>query len=382
MTRRERPVRILHVVHTMSRAGLETWLMHVLRRIDRERFRMDFMVQDESKGHYDNEIEALGGRVIHCVPRRKPLSHLRDFRRILREHGPYDIVHSHFHHYNGFALRLAHGAGVPVRISHSHNDYSPFDRSRGRLWQANIGLMRRWIYRYATVGLAASQEAARSLFGENWQKDPRLRLLYYGIDMNPFHEPVDASAVRAELGIPEGAFVVGHVGRFNEQKNHRFLVDIAAEAAKRDPGLRVLLVGNGPLRPEIERRAAQAGISGKTIFAGVRSDIPRLTKGAMDAFLLPSFYEGLPLVGIEAQSAGLPFVVSDAVSPEMDVVHPQIERLSLSQPASEWAEAVLSTRGEASPEKRAEALRSMEESYLNIESSVREVGKVYGGYKV
>lgn len=375
----EKPVRILHIVHTMGRAGLETWLMHVLRRIDRDRFRMDFMVQGESKGDYDAEIRSLGSKVIPCAPRRRPPAHFRDFRRILGEEGPYDVVHSHFHHYNGFALRLANEAGVPIRIAHSHNDYSPYDASRSRLRQAGFRLMRRWIFRYATAGLAASQEAARSLFGEQWQKDPRLRLLYYGIDMAPFHEPVDSSSLRAELGIPEGAFVVGHVGRFTEQKNHRFLVEIVAEMARRNPDFHVLLVSDGPLRPEIERRIAQKGLTGKVTFAGVRSDIPRLMKGAMDSFLLPSFYEGLPLVGIEAQAAGLPFVVSDIVSPEMDVAHPLIRRLSLSQPASEWAETVLATRGEASPESRAEALRPVENSPLNIETSVREVEKAYGG---
>ena len=374
------PTRILHVVGAMGRSGVETWLMHVLHHLDRERFRMDFMVQATKKTAYDDEIQELGSRIFRCSHRRQLVKHDRDFRRILRDQGPYDVIHCHLHYYNGYALRRGRQAGIPIRIAHSHNDFSPAYEGRSVLWKMYANVMRLWISEDATVGLAASREAARSLFGPAWEADSRLRILYYGVDLKPFHDAaeVDPAATRAELGMPADAFVMGHVGRFFEQKNHEFLVDIASEVIKREPTAYLLMVGNGPLRPAIERRVAEAEIGDRVIFAGVRPDVPRLMLGAMDVFVLPSFFEGLPVVGIEAQAAGLPFVLSDVISEEMDVAHPLIHRLSLSQPASVWAETILAARN-AGLFARQKALRLMEESHFNIDSSSRELERVYGG---
>jgi glycosyltransferase involved in cell wall biosynthesis len=372
--------RVLQVVgHGMVRDGVQTWLMHILRHIDRERFRMDFVVEREGMA-YDDEIRSLGSRIIVCPHHRRVPIHARNFGQILRDKGPYDVVHSHFHHYNGLILRWARQAGVPVRIAHSHTDYSQDDRKRGVLWRMiYVNLMRQLLVQNATVGLAVSRKAASALYGAAWEADPRWRILYYGIDLKPFQSTVDATAVRAELGIPADTFVVGHVGRFDEQKNHRFLVKIAAEIARYEPRVRFLLVGDGPLRPIIEQQVAQAGIVDKVVFAGVRSDVPRLMLGAMDVFVFPSFYEGLPLVGIEAQAAGLPLILSDDVSEEVGVINPLIQRLSLSQPASLWAQAVLAVKDTIPPITQRDALKLLEESHFTIAHSVRELEAVYAG---
>jgi glycosyltransferase involved in cell wall biosynthesis len=362
----------------MVRGGIETWLMHVLRSIDRERFRMDFVV--EQKGcAYDEEVQALGSRIIHCPHRRQPLAYARRFMQILRNQGPYDVVHSHYHYYSGYVCRLARHAKVPIRIAHSHNDYSQDPRERVALWHIYVYLMRRWLVHNATIGLAASREAAASLYGTGWEADPHWRLLYYGVDLNPFRINIDSYATRAELGIPADAFVVGHVGRFDEQKNHSFLVDIAAELAQREPKVRVLLVGDGPLRPAIKERVVQAGILDKFIFTGERSDIARLMLGAMDVFVLPSHHEGLPLVGIEAQAAGLPFVMSDAITKEVCVVSPLIQQLSLSQSASAWAEAILAKRNAPPSIDRRDALNLIEKTGFDVSFSVGELEGVYEG---
>jgi glycosyltransferase involved in cell wall biosynthesis len=184
-----------------------------------------------------------------------------------------------------------------------------------------------------------------------------LRVLYCGIDLLPFRATVDPVAVRAGLGIPADALVVGHVDRFREVKNHTFLVDIAVELAKREPRMRLLLIGDGPLRPAIERQAKKGGVGEKIFFAGVRSDISRLMLGAMDVFVLPSLHEGLPIVGIEAQAAGLPFILSDVVSEETDVVDSLVRRLSLSQPASAWAEEIVAMKRFPPPVAQQNAVR-------------------------
>src|SRR6266852_3082574 len=144
------PTRILHVLGAMNRAGAETWLMHVLRNIDRDRFRMDFMVHTERRGDYDDEIELLGSRVLVCAPPSNPVAYARAFLRILREHGPYDAVHSHVHHFSGLVLRLARSAGVRTRIAHSHSDTTKLDAQSSLSRRLYLWSGRRWIRRHAS----------------------------------------------------------------------------------------------------------------------------------------------------------------------------------------------------------------------------------------
>jgi glycosyltransferase involved in cell wall biosynthesis len=371
-------LRVLHVVGGMNRGGIETWLMHVLRQADRGRCRMDFVVHTDRPCAYDDEIRALGGRILPCpAPNRTPpWGYSRAFRRLLAEHGPYDVVHSHLHFYGGNVLRLAHKAGVPVRIAHSHCDVSSAEARGGVLRRGYRGLMRHWVRRHATAGLAASRLAAADLFGPAWESDPRWRIFYCGIDLSPFHE-ADAAALRPNLGQPEGAFVIGHVGRFAEQKNHAFLVEIAAEVAHRDPQMHLLLVGEGELRAAVEEQVRRAGLAGRVTFAGARPDVPRLMLHAMDVFVLPSLYEGLPVVGLEAQAAGLPLVTSDAVTPEVARVPHLVRRLPLSAPASAWADAVLAARDGRRDAARREALAIMAGGPFDIRASVRELERLY-----
>lgn len=370
-------VRVLQFVGWgMLHGGIETWLMHVLRNIDRERFRIDFVV--EAEGNYDDEVRALGSKIIFTPHHRRPLAFKRNFEWIMRNHGPYDVVHSHYYFYSGYILQLARQSGVRIRVVHSHNDFTKYSSEQGIFWQGYYNLMRRWISWYSTNGLAVSREAAAAMFGPNWEADPRWQVFYCGIDLNPFRIPYDPVAVRTELGIPADTFVVGHVGRFFDQKNHTFLVDIAAELIKREPKARFLLIGDGPLRPGIEQRVIQAGIADKCIFAGRRNDVARLMLGAMDAFVLPSLFEGLPLVGMEVQAAGLPFVMSDTITEEVDIVKPLIQRLPLSRAASVWAETILATRRNIIPSiTQREAMIAVERSKFSIGSSVRELEKIY-----
>lgn len=371
--------RILHVVGGMNRGGAETWLMHVLRHIDRDQFQMDFLVHTEQPCAYDDEIRALGSRIIPCLHPSRPFSYARNLTKILRDCGPYDIVHSHVHHYGGHVLRIAHQAGVPMRIAHSHSDTSNVEARAGLPRRLYLALMSRWIATHATHGLAASRKAAAALYGPAWEGDPRWRILYCGIDLEPFAQPVDRDAVRQELNIPLDAFVVGHVGRFVEPKNHLFFVDIAAEIVKREPAAYFLLVGDGPLRTKIEEKVARMDLAEHFIFTGVRSDIPRLMLGAMDVFLFPSLYEGLGLVLVEAQAAGLPSVVSDVVPEEAAVIKPSVQSLSLAQSVPIWADAVLAQTKRGASISQSDALKITEQSPFNIQRSVEQLVSVYCG---
>ena len=369
-------LRILHVVGGMSSGGIETWLMHVLRHIDRDRFEMDFLVHTTEECHYDDQVRALGSRIIPCPDAHQPWIYGGKFKKILREYGPYDIVHSHIHHFSGYVLRLAKQAGIPIRISHSHNDTSSNQAKAGFKRRLYLKLMRRWINRYSTIGLACSHQAAASFFGTDWAADPRWQALYYGINLKPFQEAIDPIAVRQELAIPEDAFVIGHVGRFVEQKNHKFLLEIVAEVAKREPKTRLVLIGDGSLRPEIEQQATLLGLRDCTIFAGIRPDVPRLMR-AMNTFLLPSLFEGLGLVLIEAQTAGVPCIFSDLIPQEVDLVKPLVQRLSLSQSAEEWTEAILAQTSAETKMSQSEALALVETSKFNIETAVTKLENIY-----
>jgi glycosyltransferase involved in cell wall biosynthesis len=273
-------------------------------------------------------------------------------------------------------LRLAAREGVPLRIVHSHNDVSTSDARAGFVRRQYLFLMRDWIEGYATCGLGASERATRALFGRDYRNDGRWRALLYAIDLTPFEGTVDRTSVRQELGIPANAFVLGHVGRFVAQKNHLFLLDLLAVLSRLDPSTVLLLVGDGPDRPDIEARASALGMRPRVLFTGVRDDVPRLMKGGMDVFALPSHFEGLGLVVVEAQAAGLPCVISDVVPEEADVVSSLVRRLPVSAGPRAWAEAVRAMSS-ASSSSLELALSAVKASPFNIHRGVRDLESLY-----
>lgn len=378
-TRSTKPIRILHVVGGMDRGGAETWLMHILRNIDRQRFQMDFLAPEDRHYAYTDELQALGSQIFSCAlfePSR-PWRYATNFKKILLEHGPYDAIHVHVHHFSGYVLRLARQAGIKTRIIHSHIDTSSIEAQANWKRKLYTGLMTSSIAKNSTVGLATSRMAAADLLGSAWENDPRWRTLYCGIDLAPFHEPVVPADVRAEFGIPADTLVIGHIGRFEPQKNHHFLVEIAAEIAKREPNMRLLLIGTGSLLPAMQAKVDRMGLADLVIFGSVRTDIPRLMKGLMDVFLFPSLYEGLGLVLVEAQAAGLPCILADIVPEEADLVPPLIHRIPLTTSAADWADAVLTKRNDLHPITQSDALEIVSQSVFNIEVSVKELTEFY-----
>jgi glycosyltransferase involved in cell wall biosynthesis len=379
-------VRVLHVLGSMNPGGIESWLMHVMRNIDRSRFQMDFLVHTDKRGAYDEELQALGSRLLPLPMRgrdilQRPWTYVHKFQKILRRYGPHDIIHSHVDGFSGFVLRLAHRNGIPVRIAHSHCvvDGSLNASKQNWLRRYYVSLMKRWVSRYATHGLACSGTAAAFLFGESWQEDPRWRCLYYGIDLDAFRVDVDRAAVRAEFGIPSGALVLGQVGRLVEPRNQAFMLEVAAEALKRRSDAWILLVGDGHMRSAVENKVRALGILDRTVLAGTRLDVARLMVGAMDLFVHPSRCDGVPMVILEAQAAALPCVMSDVVAEEADVAKSLLTRLSLSTPPKVWAEAALRAFIPERGRRRGECLAQMEHSHFNIKVSVEQLAKFYEG---
>jgi glycosyltransferase involved in cell wall biosynthesis len=373
------PKRILHVVRRMDPGGAETWLMHVLRASDRERLQMDFLVHTREEAAYDREIEARQSRILRCTRPVSSPEYAAEICRLIRRNGPYDAIHSHVYHFSGYLLMLARWLAVPARIAHSHNDVLPQDRAAGCTRRGYAGVMQRLIRSCATHMVGASRVAARALFGASWEKDSRGRVLHCGIDLTSFPRNAARHAARlrarAEWGVEADACLIGHVGRFDQQKNQPFLIEVASEVARRHADVRFVLVGTGPLQEQVRARAAALGISGRVIFAGVRSDVPEVL-AAMDAFVFPSLSEGLGLALVEAQAAGLPCVVSSAVPEEADVVPELIRRVSPKEVCSRWADALDAVRAGSRPVP-GECLTRVENCDFNIARSTEALYRLY-----
>lgn len=327
------PVRILQVVTIMNRGGLETMLMNVYRQIDRQQMQFDFLVHRMERGHYDDEIEEMGGRIYRLPPIR-PGSYRMYFRRLhqfFAVHPEYRIVHSHINENSGFVLGAAKRAGVPCRIAHSHLSDLGLD----------VKLPFRLYARYVMRGqpshyFACSHQAGRWLFGEAHP----VTVLPNAVDVEQFRcNPSVRREVREELGAGE-RLVIGHIGRFNKQKNHHFLLEIFHALYQKHPESMLVLAGDGPLRPVIEKKVRKFGLESHVAFLGVRKDVSRLMQG-FDVFLFPSLFEGLPVVMVEAQAAGLRCIVADTITREADVSG-RVEFYSLRQSAEAWADRILS----------------------------------------
>lgn len=325
---RQTPLRVLHVVTNMDRGGLETLIMNYYRRMNRDRIQFDFLVHRDIPADYDAEILSLGGR-IYRLPRLNPFSpgYLLQLDRFFSEHREYRIVHCHLDCMAGIPLKAAKKHGVPVRIAHSHNSNQTKD------WKYPIKLVcKRRIAAHATALFACSEAAGRWMFGGR-----DFLVMNNAIDAATYtYQPQIREEVRRELGLDAEALVVGHVGQFRPQKNHRFLLDVFA---KLPPSARLLLVGDGMLRSELERQAKALGVFDRVIFAGVRADVNRLLQ-AMDVFVFPSLFEGLGIALIEAQAAGLPCLISDGI-PFACRVTDSVEPMGLDLSTDDWAAAVL-----------------------------------------
>ncbi len=345
------PTRVLQVVTKMDRGGLETFVMNMYRKMDRDRVQFDFLCHRDGRFAYDGEIESLGGR-IYQVPRCNPFDprYLRSVDSFFAAH-PYRVVHSHIDCMSALPLAAAARHGAVVRIAHSHNSRQDKD------FKYPLKMVcKRFIRREATDLFACGVEAGRWMFGTD-----NFTVIRNAIDVDAYaFDEARRERKRSELGIDPSALVVGHVGRFDPVKNHAFILEVFAELLRNHPGAVLLLAGDGGLRVDMERRASEFGMAGSVRFLGVRSDVPDLMQ-AMDVFLMPSIYEGLPLVLIEAQASGLLCLISEQIPFDCDIVPNGVARLSLSEGANVWAQ-------------RLDSLLSFEHSRTHGASFVREAG--------
>jgi glycosyltransferase involved in cell wall biosynthesis len=372
-------IRVLQVVGSLATGGIETWLTHVHRHVDRTRFHIDYLVHTSLRSHYTDAVTALGATIYHCPSPRNPLRYVPSLIVTLKRHGPFDVVHSHVQHFSGVVLLAARAAGVPVRVAHCHAAGLPQDSYPSLPRHLYTSLAGRWIRRYATHKLSASHASASALFGSDPAPDGSYQVLYNGIDLEPFRDPDDRASVRAEWGISATALIAGHVGSFIPVKNHELLLRSFARLKKQVPDAWLLLVGDGPLCRSIHALARALECDQQIVFTGVRHDVPRLMR-AMDVFLFPSFSEGLGLVALEAQAAGLPVIASEGVPQEVSVIPELMTWVPAATPDA-WVTAILNTMSRPQPVTPQDAHALMEASPFNIARSVRGLEDIYSsGY--
>jgi glycosyltransferase EpsF len=331
-------VKILHVLRSFEIGGIETWLSGLVKLADRKAYKFEFLLTDGHQGCLENAISEAELPIHRIEIGESTLNWMLRLRRFLRDESEFDAVHSHFHLGSGVVLAAARLANVPLRFAHLHTITS---NQASRLGDGEKVEMssRKLIMSCATHFIGASDLALVSFLGPDWSTRLNARKVLYGIDVDAFYAArANRKRVRSKLGIAEGTLVIGNVGRFVPFKNQKFLLPIYQCLVKRDVPAYLLMIGDGPTRPEIEAQAKKLS-SGSIRFLGERTDIPDLLS-AMDVFVFPSWTEGLGIVALEAQAAGLPVVASNTLPDEVDVVPGAVMRLSLNNPPSTWASEV------------------------------------------
>lgn len=342
------PIRILHVLGGTGLGGAESRIMDLYRQMDREEIQFDFLVHSGAIKHagddtsvrkpqfYDEEITKMGGQ-IYVLPKFKVYNYFtyrKAVRAFFAKHPDFKVVQGHMTSTASIYLPIAKRAGIPVTVAHSRS------AGTGRGLKAiATKVLRRNLYRRADYCFACSELAGIDAFGKEWVNAGNVRIIHNAIDAEKFiYQPPIRNEIRKRLNI-ENQFVVGHVGRFDLPKNHPYLIEVFAALCSLRKDAVLLLLGDGPEKKKIEQKCERLGIKGRVLFMGNQKQ-PEEYYQAFDFFLLPSFYEGLPGVLIEAQAAGLRCLVSDTVTTEAQAAD-LVTYLSIEEPAEVWAKKIV-----------------------------------------
>lgn len=325
-------IRILQVVSNMDRAGIETMLMNYYRHIDRNEIQFDFLCNKTKPGDYDSEILSMGGRIFH-TPGLNPFKYgkyLRYMKKLFTEHPEYNIIHAHNDAFVFYSLYAAKRNNIPTRISHVHSAAFTIDYK----WPLKV-LCRLLIPSACTHKWACGKKAGTFYYGNNAEFHVHNNAIE--IEQYVYNAGI-RTKLRKEYGL-EDNIVIGHAGRFMWQKNHTFLIDIFAEIHKREPKSKLILLGEGSRMNTIKNKVAKLGLADAVLFMGNVNNASEWYQ-AFDMFILPSQWEGMPVVGVEAQAADLPVIFSDDITDEVNLL-PSTVFMSRKLPASVWAEKCL-----------------------------------------
>lgn len=331
------PLRLLCIVGSMDAGGAETFLMKVYRELDKSKFQMDFYVSASHKGVYEDEIIRMGGRIFKSIPKSKGfLKSFNNLVKVVKRQKYHYVMRVSQHSISTLDLLAAKMGGAKVLIYRSSNS------------NTGGGKLNRFLHKsflllpiiFAKVKIAPSTEAGIFMFGKRSVKKKQVNIIKNGIPIKSFIFDINKRKnIRNKLNLDDNVFLVGHVGRFTSQKNHTFLLEVFSKIIKNNKNSRLLLIGIGELENKVKERIKDLGLEEKVIFLGVRNDVPDLMMG-MDCFIFPSLYEGMPNTVVEAQATGLPCLISDAITKEVEIT-PLIKFMSLNESSEIWAENAL-----------------------------------------
>ena len=329
-------IRVLHSVSYMHRAGVETFLMNYYRYINRDVVQFDFLCNKELVGCYDEEIKKLGGRLFYRpnFEQRKEENYALFWKEFLNEHPEIDILHAHNGAKQCFPLIGAKNAKFPIRIAHAHSTEFVHDDK----YEYRLNLIKQ-LPEVATHFFGCSNMAGDFFFGKRLWNEKGVLIRNAIPSSNYVWNSDIRKKGRDELDLGD-CFVIGNVGRFQKQKNHERLVDIFSEVYKKNNSSRLILIGTGKLEGKIKEKTKKLGLEHAVIFLGEQKDMSKWYQ-VMDVYVMPSFFEGLTLSGIEAQASGLPCVFSDVISRETKMTE-DVRFISLDKDNSAWAEEILS----------------------------------------
>lgn len=300
-------IRVLHLFGRMARGGAELRTIEVMPKLRQYGVEFHFCALSGQQAELDEYLREQGSEVYYC-PISPRLGFGRRFGELLKNQR-FDIVHSHVYYSSGLTLRVADHCGIPGRIMHFRsmfdNQYKSIIRTAYRMYAKRLG------DKHANAILAVSNAAMASAWGVNWQRDPRTRVIYNGLDATRFTElPRTQQWLRDECKIPDNHKIILQVGNFRFPKGHDLSIAATAELIKRAPNTHLVLVGDGELRGQIESDIDRTDIRDHVTLLGSRDDVPRLFRAA-DCALLPSHWEGLPGVALESVAAGTPIIATD-----------------------------------------------------------------------
>ncbi|UYO99175.1 glycosyltransferase [Oceanotoga sp. DSM 15011] len=361
-------IRILHVLGALNRGGAESMVMNLYRNMDRSKIQFDFVIHTDEDCDFNNEIRDLGGKIF-SVPRYNGKNHFiykKAWNDFFSKHSEYRIVHGHMRSTASIYLKIAKKYGL-MTVSHSHST-----SSRGNFIEKKVkDIMQYPIRNIADYLFSCSDDSGKWLFGENVIKRNNYKVIKNAIETDKYiFDENKRNFFRNSLDLKD-KFVIGHVGSFTEPKNHDFLIDVFFEVLKKKSNSVLLLLGDGKLKNNILKKAENLNILNKIFFIGVVSNVYDYMQ-AMDVFVFPSLWEGLPVTVVEAQASGLPCIVSDNVTKEVFIT-PNIISESLMKGSEYWADKILSFWNH----ERKNMKKYVENSGFDIKDSVKELYDFY-----
>lgn len=341
------PVKVLYFVDRMLRGGIQSLVIDWVSRFDKQKIHVDFLLLDDGKEYeLEQTLKELGCTVykLKGIWVKTPIDFIKykcAVKSFFKEHHDYKVVHMHSSSKNYMILKYAKKYGIPIRIAHSHNiDF----QTKNPLKKLIGNLFKKPLIKYATDYFACSKIAGEWLFGKDIVESDKFRVIHNAIDYDKFkYNSNIRKKMREEFNFKDSDIVIGHVGRFVEQKNHSFLIDVFYKCYEQNNNYKLLLVGTGELEEFIKEKVRSLGIENNVIFAGFQSNVNDYMH-AMDLFVFPSLFEGLGLVLIEAQACGLPcFCTANTIPKDVKILN-NLQFISLNDGALEWAKKIISSK--------------------------------------